>query len=96
MFRRRRIQGLGALLFSVTTLIGLAPHLATDVAPPDPPSARMVAVAPLADEAGFREDLAVWTSARLALLLSRQGVPVVPFPQVEVAYGRQGLPPQPS
>jgi hypothetical protein len=52
----------------------------------------MVAVAPFADEVGFHEDLAAWASARLALLLSRKGVPVVPFPQVEVALreGRLG------
>jgi len=52
----------------------------------------MVAVAPFADEVGFHEDLAAWASARLALLLSRKGVPVVPFPHVEVALreGRLG------
>jgi hypothetical protein len=53
----------------------------------------MVAVAPFADEVGFHADLAAWASARLALLLSRQGVPVVPFPQVEVALREARLGP---
>jgi hypothetical protein len=54
----------------------------------------MVAVAPIADEVGFHEDLAAWATTRLALLLSRQGIPVVPLPQVEVALREAGLGPQ--
>jgi hypothetical protein len=50
-------------------------------------------VAPIADEVGFHEDLAAWASTRLALLLSRQGIPVVPFPQVEVALREARLGP---
>jgi hypothetical protein len=53
----------------------------------------MVAVAPFVDEVGFHEDLAAWASTRLVLLLSRQGVPVVPFPQVEIVLREARLGP---
>lgn len=95
MCRKRRLESVGALLLSVATLIGIAPHPSTlaQASSTGPPSARMVAVAPFADEVGFHEDLAAWASARLALLLSRQGVPVVLFPQVEIALREARLDP---
>jgi|SRR5436309_309010 len=43
----------------------------------------VVAVAPFTDEVGFHEDLARWAPARLTVLLSRKGVRVVPFVQVQ-------------
>ena len=88
MFRKRRLEGVTVLLLSVATLVGVAPCPLTDaqVSPRGgPPSVRIVAVAPFADEVGFHGDLAAWASARLALLLSRQGIYVVPLSQVEAA-----------
>ncbi len=95
MLHKRRLGSVGALLLCVTTLIGIAPHPSTQaqVASNDPPSARIVAVAPFTDEVGFHAGLAAWASARLALLLSRHGVPIVPFPQVEVALREARLSP---
>ena len=45
----------------------------------------VIAVAPFTDEVGFHEDLASWAAARLTVLLSRKGVRVVPFAQVQSA-----------
>ena len=95
MCRRYRLEGIGALLLFIATLIGIAPHpfIEAQGSPTGSPAARMVAVAPFVDEAGFHEDLAAWASTRLVLLLSRQGIPVVPFPQVEVALREARLGP---
>lgn len=87
MFRKRRVESIGALVFFVATLFGIVPQLSTQAQalPTGSPAGRMVVVAPIADEVGFHEALAAWASTRLALLLSREGIPVVPFPRVEVA-----------
>jgi hypothetical protein len=78
MFGKIRLESAGALLLSVATLIGIASHPPTHAQAfhTDPLAARIVAVAPFADEVGFHEDLAAWASTRLALLLSKQGIPV--------------------
>jgi hypothetical protein len=95
MFGKIRLESAGALLLSVATLIGIASHPPTHAQAfhTDPLAARIVAVAPFADEVGFHEDLAAWASTRLALLLSKQGIPVVPFPQVEIALREAKLSP---
>ncbi len=94
MCRKRRLNGVGALLVSVATLVGIAPNpTQAQVSPTGLPAARMVAAAPIADEVGFHQDLAAWASTRLALLLSRQGIPVVPVPQVEAALREARLGP---
>jgi hypothetical protein len=73
MCRKRRLNWIGALLLSIATLAGIAAHPSAQaqVSSTGLPAARMVAVAPMADEVGFHEDLAAWASTRLALLLSR-------------------------
>jgi hypothetical protein len=93
--RKRRLNSVVALLLSVAPLVGITPHPTTraQVSPTGLPAVRMVAVAPIADEAGSHEDLVAWASARLALLLSRQGIPVVPLPQVEAALREARLGP---
>ncbi len=93
MFRKRRLASVGVLVFSVATLIVIAPHPSTQpqASTTGSPTARMVAVAPFTDEVGFHEELAAWASTRLPLLLSRQGIPVVPFPQVVRALREAGL-----
>jgi hypothetical protein len=95
MCHKRQLNGVAALLLSVATLVGTAAHPSTQaqVSPAGLPPARMVAVAPIADEVGFHEDLAAWASTRLVLLLSRQGIPVVPLPQVEAALQEARLGP---
>ncbi len=87
LFRKRRLESIGAPLLFIATLIGIAPHPSTQaqVSSVGSPAARLVAVAPIIDEAGVHEDLAVWASTRLVLLLLKQGISVVPFPQVERA-----------
>ena len=95
MCHKRQLNGVAALLLSVATLVGIAAHPSTQaqVSSTGLPPARMVAVAPIADEIGFHEDLAAWASTRLVLLLSRQGIPVVPLPQVEAALREARLGP---
>jgi hypothetical protein len=92
-FRKRRLEIVGALLLFIAALIGTAPHPSTQAqaSTTGSPATRMVAVTPFADEVGFHEDLAAWASTRLALLLSREGIPVVPFPQVERALREAGF-----
>ncbi len=92
-FRKRRRDIVGALLLFIAALIGTAPHPSTQAqaSTTGSPATRMVAVAPFADEVGFHEDLAAWASTRLALLLLREGIPVVPFPQVVRALREAGL-----
>lgn len=44
---------------------------------------KTIAVAPFADEAGMREDLARWAALRLTQLLARDRLQVVPLDQIE-------------
>lgn len=60
------------------------------------PVSGMVAVVPFADEVGINTDLATWgfstwAASRLTELLSRKGVQVVPFADVEAALRQEGL-----
>ncbi len=84
---KRRLESVGGLILFTATLIGIAPYPPTQaqVWSTGSRAAPMVAVTPFADEVGFHENLAAWASARLVLLLSRRGIPVVPFLQVEAA-----------
>jgi hypothetical protein len=84
---KRRLESVGGLILFIATLIGIAPYPPTQaqVWSTGSRAAPMVAVTPFADEVGFHENLAAWASARLVLLLSRGGIPVVPFLQVEAA-----------
>ncbi len=95
MCHKRQLGGVGALLLFVATLVGIAspPSTQAQISPAGLPPARMVAVAPIVDEAGFHQDLAAWASTRLVQLLSRQGIPVVPLPQVEAALREAKLSP---
>ncbi len=79
-----------ACVVAGTTLAVLSPTAGSSAMVPQVASA-VVAVAPFDHGVGMREEnLAMWAAARLTDLLSRKGVPVVPFAQVQSALREAG------
>src|SRR2546425_7147599 len=91
----RRCTKSAATLFLLTgAILVIATHLAAQSLPPDLSQLRLVAVTPIVDDVGMRDDLARWATIRLTALLSRRGVHLVPAAQVELELREAGVRPR--